>query len=137
MDASFLPVRRSEDLAVEEVDGSTLVYDHRDDTVSCLDTTAHTVWLACDGTADLAALAETTGIATDDVTQALIALDAHGLLEAPEGTTGLTRRQFGARAAVAAATAAGAAMVWSIAAPTVAAAASSSTTQPTDPTEPT
>ena len=136
---SPLPLARSEDLLVEEVEDELVVYDQQHDSAHRLNRTAAIVWRHCDGTrntADLVAvLAEQLGpdLADDDLVQiALDNLSERGLIEgstprAPEATR-LSRRRFIRRVGTVGVAALALPVVTSLAAPSPAAAQSPCTT---------
>ncbi|MDQ1639678.1 MAG: hypothetical protein QOF62_3017 [Pyrinomonadaceae bacterium] len=99
-----LPLARTEQLIVKEVDGEMLVYDLKTDQAHCLNKTAADVWKNCDGEKSLnditAALANDSGAAVDEgaVWLALDQLKQFKLLaevpSAPASFAGMTRRQL-------------------------------------------
>jgi hypothetical protein len=120
--------RRTDDIHTEEVDGSHVVYDRRNDEVHCLDDRATQVYLACDGRT-AAEIAEVTGESVEVVDAHIAALAKRGLVD--HNAPGVDRRRFVAGTAAHAAIAVG---IWSLTAPTPAAAASGS--QPLSTLEP-
>ena len=83
----YRPARRDTDLRIEDFHNELLVYDLRSHRAHSLNPIAAAVWRACDGTKDVAAIADavsqTSGTAADEavVWQALEALDAADLLD--------------------------------------------------------
>lgn len=129
------PRARLGELLVRELEsGETVVYDRRNDTVHCLNSTAALVWQRCDGTRTISDLAQVlhdeTGLPRDEavVDLALADLRKAKLLEAAPGEFSLappvTRRQALERLGYGAAIAALLPVVASIVAPPPAAAAS-------------
>lgn len=108
--------RRLEDLHLEVIEGSVVVYDLRSDQVVCLDERAATVFDACRGlSAD--EVAHRSGLELDVVEDHLAVLVEHGLVEG----SGIARRGFIRSTALAGVAAVG---VWSVTAPLPSAAAS-------------
>jgi hypothetical protein len=99
-----LPLARTEQLIVKEVDDEVLVYDLADDKAHCLNDTAAKVWKNCDGKNSVAeisaALGNETGVAIDEgvVWLALDQLEKFKLLAevpaAPAVFAGMSRRQL-------------------------------------------
>jgi hypothetical protein len=98
-----LPLARTEQLIVKEVDDEVLVYDLKTDKAHCLNKTAAKVWKNCDGQKSLteikAALANDSGASVDEgvVWLALDQLKQFKLLaevpSAPAVFAGMSRRQ--------------------------------------------
>jgi hypothetical protein len=82
------PVARSEGLVSEELDGQLLLYDTESHLAHALEGEATAVWRACDGHADVEALARRCATGEEDVRATLVRLDELGLLE----QVGETRR---------------------------------------------
>jgi hypothetical protein len=125
-----LPPGRREGLIVEELDGELLVYDSERTHAHLLNPVAASVWQACDGLRDVAALAEVAGVSEDDVWRALSQLEERRLLdgELPRRMSGpeYSRRQAVRRMGLIGASAAFAApLVKSIVVPTAAEAGAS------------
>jgi hypothetical protein len=99
-----LPLARTEQLIIKEVDGEVLVYDLKIDQAHCLNTTAAIVWKNCDGNRPVseiqAALATETGLPIEEgvVWLALDQLEKFHLLDkaanAPRVFAGMSRRQL-------------------------------------------
>jgi hypothetical protein len=99
-----LPLARTEQLIVKEVDDEVLVYDLKTDQAHCLNDTAAKVWKNCDGKNSVAeisaALGNETSVAIDEgvVWLALDQLEKFKLLEqvpiAPAVFAGMSRRQL-------------------------------------------
>src|SRR5882672_842654 len=99
-----LPLARTEQLIVKEVDDEVLVYDLKTDQAHCLNKTAANVWKNCDGEKSLtdikAALAKDSGGPVDEgvVWLALDQLKQFKLLAdvpvAPTVFAGMSRRQL-------------------------------------------
>jgi hypothetical protein len=99
-----LPLARTEQLIVKEVDDEVLVYDLANDKAHCLNDTAARVWKSCDGknsVTDIStSLAKEAGVAIDEgvVWLALDQLKKFKLLEqvptAPTVFAGMSRRQL-------------------------------------------
>lgn len=129
VDRSGRPMARTEDLAVEQLDGETLVYDLRRHRAHCLNGASATVWRACDGTRTLTDLARVLagafpGSSEETAAYALQQLADRHLLEGPtpvqpSGSGRRTRREILRRAAIGGvAVGLGVPMVRSIVAPT-------------------
>jgi hypothetical protein len=99
-----LPLARTEQLIVKEVDDEVLVYDLKNDKAHCLNQTAALVWKNCDGknsVADIStSLAKETGVTVDErlVWLALDQLEEFKLLAqvptTPAVFAGMSRRQL-------------------------------------------
>ena len=99
-----LPLARTEQLIVKEVDGEVLVYDLKTDQAHCLNNTAAKVWKNCDGEKSVsditAALSIDSGTPVDEgvVWLALNQLETFALLDkaptAPSAFAGVSRRQL-------------------------------------------
>ena len=112
----LLPRRRSTELAVRDLDGECIVYDHRTDQVTHLDRVTAMVWQRCDGTTSLSTAQQLTGCGEAELAMALARLAEADLLDAD----GVSRRRMIARVAAAGTLAS----LATIAAPTAAHAAS-------------
>jgi hypothetical protein len=88
------PRRRTDGVVVEDLGDETLVFDRDGDVAHCLSPDAALVWRACDGTHDLAGLAQATGTAEESIADALDALDAKGLLAGPTPDLAAFSRRF-------------------------------------------
>lgn len=110
--------RRSDDVHVEVVEDSLVVYDLTTDEVTCLDQRAAQVFQACT-TVSADELAVATGMTPAQVDEYLQALAGHGLVTS-DGS-GVERRSLVRGAALAGAAAVG---IWSMTAPVPAAASS-------------
>lgn len=111
------PVARTDDIIVTEADGETLVYDLRTHQAHVLDATATRLWRLCDGSRDLATLADDVHRQLADDGHALGADDdarrdaisyciarlarADLIVAAPEGAARIGRRALLRRAAAA------------------------------------
>jgi len=83
MDANTsIPLARSADLVVEEIDDEVLVYDLTSNQAHCLSATAAAVWRACDGQTSSDALVAHLGLDAEAVGRALIELASCDLLQA-------------------------------------------------------
>jgi len=121
MDATTrIPLARSEGLVVEELGHELLVYDMDTDHAHCLGPVAARIWRKCDGRTTAEAIGDEAGLSAGDVTQALDELARCGLLIAPLGDRGLSRRDFGLRLTKVGAAAASVPLIVSIMAPTAA-----------------
>lgn len=109
-----MPCRR-QDLIISELDAETVVYDPRSELVSALSPAAALVFARCDGTTSYDTVS--VEVQPEVLAQALLELDATGLLE------GTSRRSALKRAALIG----GSALVVTIAAPLMSAAASTIT----------
>jgi hypothetical protein len=78
---------------VSAVDADLLIYDQVTHQVHHLNTTAASVWRACDGQRTVADLAVATGVSLDLVGQAVTTLDRAGLLASPLPATLRATRQ--------------------------------------------
>lgn len=114
------PLARAEGLIVEDLGEEVLVYDLESDRVHCLTPTAARVWRACDGQTVASGLAATLDLSSDTVQQAIFELDGFGLLSSASddaGAEGVSRREFGVRAAKVAVATASVPLIVSVAAP--------------------
>ena len=99
-----LPLARTEQLIVKEVDGEVLVYDLKTDQAHCLNSTAAKVWRHCDGETSVQEIARSLeqkdGASVDErlVWLALDEMKRFNLLAAtpakPVEFAGLTRRRL-------------------------------------------
>jgi hypothetical protein len=118
------PEARTSGVVVKAVGDEVLVYDLARHRAHSLNPVAASVWRACDGTRDAAALAAAAAAATgqpvsaDAVRFTLLELGRARLLTAPVEPSGVTRRELMRRLGTAAAVALP--LVTSIAAPTAA-----------------
>jgi len=92
MDGSFVPVRRSAGLLESPVGDELVLYDVGDDRAHALNPTALALWRACDGTADVAALARRLAVEPELVWYGLRELDRQSLLMSPLPVGGHDRR---------------------------------------------
>lgn len=90
-----LPLRRSNDLSVQQIAQETLVYDECMHKAFCLNPVAASVWALCDGTltpAQIATAAQTSllqPVSEDAVLVALAQFEADGLLAAAPAESAL------------------------------------------------
>jgi hypothetical protein len=118
------PLARTEDLILQEVDDEVLVYDQTFHRAHCLSPEAASVWRACDGETDTAAIGRKLGLESEVVLRALAELEDKELLKEMEETTGgTTRREFSFRVAKLGAAGAAVPMIYSVAVATPMAAA--------------
>src|SRR6266481_8414560 len=96
-----LPLARTEQLIIKEVDDEVLVYDLKTDQAHCLNKTAALVWQNCDGSKsikDIARLLESDGRTNLDDQVVWLALDEldkfNLLLQAGDKPAGISRRQI-------------------------------------------
>jgi hypothetical protein len=105
----FLPAARTTDIVVQELESEVLVYDMRSHRALCLNKTAGTVYLACDGMTSYAELTRRHGFASEVIDLAIAGLDEKGLLAdtvpAPTAARGIGRREALRKAAMASAAA--------------------------------
>lgn len=114
------PLARSEELVIEELGDELLVYDESTHRAHCLSATAARVWRACDGQRTPDALCAELGLDAGSVSGALAELADCQLFDTGprlQGGNGLSRRDFGVKAAKVGAVAASAPLVWSVAVP--------------------
>jgi hypothetical protein len=130
MDAgSYRPRAREDGLLTEPLGEELLVCDIDSDAAHLLNETAATVWRACGGNRDIAALQVHCGLDEDTVRLALERLSDCGLLEDPDVPSGVSRRTMLRRGVIAGAgIGAGLPVIRSIIVPTPAMAASGTTT---------
>lgn len=120
-----MPLARSEQLIIEELEDEVLVYDQSTDLAHCLSPTAARVWRACDGYTMTDALANKLGLDDATVARTLEELESCSLFEAGTGpSAGSTRRELTIRMAKVGGVVAATPLIYSIAAPTPALAAS-------------
>lgn len=127
------PLRRSEDLILEELGDELLVYDKTNKRAHCLSPDAARVWRACDGSMDTSALSAQLGLPRDVVRRALDELQNSELLDqglelvnvgSENGNgTAVTRRELAVRSAKVGTAAATAPLILSLAVPSAAMAA--------------
>lgn len=108
--ATWRPVARHERLVVRKLPGEVLVYDLERHQAHCLDETSAAVWQGCDGRRSIKEIGEllAVGSEADELVQAMLEeLGRRNLLEGPmpeqvEDKSGVSRRQWLRRAAMAA-----------------------------------
>src|SRR5512132_3032263 len=123
MDANRGPLKRSQDLIVEELDDEVLVYDSNADRAHCLSPDAARVWRRCDGRTPIDGLAAQIGLSAERVQTAVDELERCELLEEPSTLSGHTRRELTVKLAKVGAAAAAVPLIVSVSAPTPAQAA--------------
>jgi len=98
--ADRLPLSRTENLVIRELDDETLVYDMERDEAHCLNHTAALVWQQCDGKTTAAQAARIlqnrfeVKVDTDLVWLAVKQLRRFHLVEATTKTPGVSRRDL-------------------------------------------
>jgi len=110
MSERYLPIRVTQDIAIQQVGDETLLYDERRHMAFCLNRIAAAVWNHCDGSHDPAQIANkltlllTHPVSTEIVEFALAQLRKDGLLQEtiaalhPAEFAGISRRSLMARA---------------------------------------
>ncbi len=89
--SQVVPLARTEDVVVEEVDDGLIVFDRLSDTAHWLDPTAAAVWGMADGQSDIGMIAASCGKTEAEVADVLIRLEGLNLMVEQNGT-GLSRR---------------------------------------------
>jgi hypothetical protein len=122
------PLRRSDDLVIEELGEELLIYDRTSKRGHCLSPDAARVWRACDGSTDIATISANLGLPIARVREALDELEATQLLDqgfevvqvgSENGNRrGVTRRELAVRSAKVGGAVAAAPLILSITAPT-------------------
>jgi len=101
---SFVPVRRTTGLLESQVGDELVLYDVEDDRAHALNASALSLWRACDGTADVAALAGRLALDPELIWHGLRELDRQGLfistLPAGTGDRRIGRREMLKKVAV-------------------------------------
>lgn len=103
-----LPLARTDQLIIKELDDEVLVYDQRVDQAHCLNKTAALVWKNCDGEKTIGEIGESLSESTDEsfVWLALDELEKFSLMTRvpvrPGVLAGMSRRQLMRNAGIAA-----------------------------------